>query len=483
MGSSSSSHNADATSGGQKHICIIGLGPVGLGALKTVKDAPQFKDGTWRVTAFEGRDNIGGIWYPAPADEDPPLTALYDSLTTNTPHPFMCYSSMLYSPGTPIYCPATTVLQYIYDFSARFDLEPHIKLSTRVTSVHWNQASSRWDVTVEGPAGKETIPFDLILVSNGHFRVPRFPQTPSLATWISQGKATHTAFYRRPETYRGKLLVVGGAYSGQDVAAETRPFASAIIHSITDATPKDLDGGKFKIRGRVAEYLDPAEGKIVFEDGSTESGVDHVVVATGYQFNFPFLSEPEVTPTTPVPVPPLPAALHNTTYHLFPLAKHMFPLVTSYPPSSLAFLGLPLRVAPFPLAEVQARAALQVFADPSTLDIAHETEVVRARHATFLAEHGGDVRAAADAWFRFGFEEMFDYRDELYEFVGDPYRIPQAERRLFEEKDFLREQWRAIERDGEAEEWLRGVGAGEDPVQEWEDHMWKVYKRTVPSSE
>ena len=39
------------------------MGPVGLGALKVVKDAPQFKEGKWKVTAYEAREKIGGIWY------------------------------------------------------------------------------------------------------------------------------------------------------------------------------------------------------------------------------------------------------------------------------------------------------------------------------------------------------------------------------------------------------------------------------------
>ena len=39
------------------------MGPVGLGALKIVKDAPQFKEGKWKVTAYEAREKIGGIWY------------------------------------------------------------------------------------------------------------------------------------------------------------------------------------------------------------------------------------------------------------------------------------------------------------------------------------------------------------------------------------------------------------------------------------
>ncbi|KAI0739029.1 FAD/NAD(P)-binding domain-containing protein [Daedaleopsis nitida] len=453
MGSSSS--NLDAAVGqGSKHICIIGVGPVGLGALKVVKDAPQFKAGLWRVTAFEAREKIGGIWYPAPPDGDPPLTALYESLSANTPHPLMCYMSYPFPPGTPLYPSADTIYKYLEDYAEHFGLTPQIRLSTPVTAVHWDASSSTWNVTVSGDAGSEILPFDLVLVANGHFRVPRIPDTKGLEAWRAHGKITHTAWYRRPKDFAGqKLLVVGGGYSGLDVASDTRPFASEVIHSITGAPSQDTDGGRFKRRGRVAEYRGPREGKVVFEDGSVESGIDTVVLATGYQFNFPFLGEPEVVSGMP-PSPslsPVPPVLRNSTYHLWPMAKHMFPLVMAYPPSSIAFLGLPLRVAPFPLAEVQTQAALKVFAAPGPLDLAHEA-------AAFRTEKGDDPMVIADAWFRFGFKEMFDYRDELYEFVGDAYRIPRWERELFEEKDFLREQWRALEEDGKAEEWSRGSG-------------------------
>ena len=52
----------DESAGEIKHICVVGAGPVGLGAIKIVKDAPEFKEGKWTVTAFEARDNLGGIW-------------------------------------------------------------------------------------------------------------------------------------------------------------------------------------------------------------------------------------------------------------------------------------------------------------------------------------------------------------------------------------------------------------------------------------
>jgi len=46
-----------------KTICIVGAGPVGLAALKSVLDSPQYKAGHWKPSAFESRDDIGGVWY------------------------------------------------------------------------------------------------------------------------------------------------------------------------------------------------------------------------------------------------------------------------------------------------------------------------------------------------------------------------------------------------------------------------------------
>ncbi|KAH9855313.1 FAD/NAD(P)-binding domain-containing protein [Lenzites betulinus] len=480
MGSFSSSHT-DALEGQTpvKAICVIGAGPTGLGAIKIVKDSDEFKAGKWTVTAFEARDSLGGVWNPAPATGDVPLTALYDTLTANTAHPLMSYTSYPFPPESPLHPPWSGVLTYLHDYAKAFDLLPHIRFNTPVLSLHWDASAQKWDVTVQG---EEHLQFDLVLVANGHFRVPRIPLTKGLEAWRTQNKVTHSVWYRDPSVYKGTLLVVGGGYSGMDVASETRPYATTVIHAITGATPEDQDGGKFKKRGRVVEYLDPAEGKVLFEDGSIESGIDHVVLTTGYQFSFPFLSTPEVEPTLPPLVPPIPSVLYNSTYHLFPLAKHMFPLVTSYPPSSIAFIGLPLRVAPFPLSEIQTQAALKVFRDPNALNLPHEADAVRARYDKLLAivtpklqvlDQSAEV-AVADVWFRFGITEMFDYRDELYEFVGTTYRVPRWERELFEKKDLLRAKCRELDRRGESAAWLRGVGAGADPVQEWADFLFKV---------
>jgi len=46
-----------------KRICIIGAGPTGLAALKVISETNYFQLGTWSVTAFEARGDVGGVWY------------------------------------------------------------------------------------------------------------------------------------------------------------------------------------------------------------------------------------------------------------------------------------------------------------------------------------------------------------------------------------------------------------------------------------
>ena len=50
---------------------------------------------------------------------------------------------------------------------------------------------------------------------------------------------------------------------------------------------------------------------------------------------------------------------------------------------------------------------------------------------------------------------------------------------MYDAKGILREEWRDLERLGEAEEWVRGVGAGkgEKGVEEWVELMRRLLRR------
>lgn len=496
----------------KQHICVVGAGPAGLAALKIVKDSSQHKDGLWSVDAYEARDDIGGVWLvlphlhaqlaikqahapesknmyllnfafrlPAPPTDHPPLTPMYDSLTTNLPHPIMSYPTLPFPPSTPLYPRANVVLSYLKQYAAHFDLTPHIHLSTSVESI--TRSQDRWEAVLS--SGEKRM-FDLVIVGNGHYRVPRVPSTLGISDWLASGRASHASYYRHPlPEHKGKtIMVVGAGPSGTDISADLRNVAATIIHSISGgaSTSNPSDSATLRVRWRATEYR--ADGSVVFEDGTVELQVDHCILATGYTLSFPFLSS-VLSASRPPRAPPLPSDLHDSGYHLFPLTRHLWPLAPrDVPAHTLVFLGLPVRVAPFPLLEAQARAVVRAFAQPSVLNLTQEAVRVMERVEKLRTEVGNDEKALAHAWHRFTGEEQFDYRDELNEWALGPQegkgeeeggKVPMWVKEAYAKKEVLRVQWRELEREGVAEQWVKGVGKG--GVQEWIELMHKLIRR------
>jgi hypothetical protein len=402
---------------------------------------------------------------------DPPLTPMYDSLTTNIPHPIMAYTSFTFPPSTPLFPPASTVQAYLESYAAHFALAPLIRLRTTVQHAQWEPASKKWKVRLSTGGSPD---FDFIIIANGHYRVPRYPNTPGLSKWIAAGKASHSAWYRHPHNLGEVVLVVGEGPSGMDISAEMCTVARTVIHSVTGGIPEDV--GNLKKRGRVAEFKDG--GQVLFDDGTTESRVDYCLLATGYEMSFPFLSTDTIRSTFPPSCPPLPRALYNSGYHIFPLAKHIFPLQSGYPPSTMAFLGLLIKVAPFPLFEAQAHAIIKVFEDPAMLNTTQEAVDIITRYEELGSKFGDNTLSISKNWHKFREQEQYDYRDRLYEFAeGDTDArviVPDWEKDMYGKKGVLRDIWRELERTGKADEWVKGVGEG-GPL-EWVDMMRKLLK-------
>ncbi|KAF8637833.1 hypothetical protein AX17_002463 [Amanita inopinata Kibby_2008] len=443
-----------------KRICVIGAGPAGLAALKVILDTSQYKSGLWKPIAFEARDNVGGVWLPAsPAANDPPLTPLYDSLTTNLPHPLMVYSGHPFPPSTPVYPHASLVQKYLASYTEHFGLLPHIRLNTIVESV--DRRLGQWQVQV---STGETFTFDLVIICNGHHRVPHYPNAPGLGDWLKEGRATHSAWYRYPHTFGDIVLVVGAGPSGRDISEEMLPVSKTVIHSVSNASNEDI--GKLKRRGRITKF--EKNGRVTFEDGTCELGIDHCILATGYETSFPFLPDAVIHSAIPPLAPPLPSKLYNTTYGVFPLARHIFPLQNQFPNGSLAFMGLLIKVVPFPLFEAQARAIIHVFVYPEALESTQEAIDVITRHEELRTRFGDDPSLIAKQWHRFQPLEQFEYRDQLHEFVAKSFnitKVPRWEKVMYLNKDVLRIVWRDMESSGEADGWVKGVG--EKGIEEW----------------
>ncbi|KAK7044647.1 flavin-containing monooxygenase FMO GS-OX3 [Favolaschia claudopus] len=394
-----------------------------------------------------------------------PMTPLYDSLTTNLPHPVMCFQNFPFPPSTPIFPGAAHVQRYLELYTTHFELGSFIQLDKIVTSVVRDSLNLKWLVQLHSG---ESYDFDLIVIANGHHRIPRYPNIPGLESWLTSKKVMHSVWYRHRKYLGNKVLVVGGGPSGNDISAEMRGACTTLIRSISGAPCED--SGNLKIRGRLTTL--GADGQAFFEDGSVESDIDYCILATGYQVSCPFLSPPLLLEGLPPRSPPLPETLHNSTYHLFPLARHVFPIQSHFPPSSLVFMGLPVRVAPLPIMEAQAAAIVHAFAYPESFDVERETKDLLARYEERSTAANGDAAAIARSWSVFTEPEQWAYQDELYEIAKQDIRVPQWRKDMYAAKVLLRNFWVHLENTGEADDWVKDVGVGE--MDEWAALMEKL---------
>ncbi|KAF5373907.1 hypothetical protein D9758_000867 [Tetrapyrgos nigripes] len=471
-----------------KRICIVGAGPCGLIALQVILDSPEFRNGRWMPTVFEAREGLGGIWNPASAmnSTDPPLSPIYDSMTTNIPHPVMAYNAFPFPHSTPLFPPASTVQRYLEAFASHFHLRPHIHLNTTVEDAKWDKKRCVWQIRTRKTHTTTELLFDYLIVANGHFRKPRFPDISGLSAWVEARKAYHSAWYRRPSDVTlsdaTKVLVMGNGPSGMDISAELALNRKTVIQSTNGAVPSSGESAK---HGAIARFDDVVSGTVVFEDGTTEKNVDKVILCTGYEFDIPFLSS--IVKNSRLSIPESaddvdPTALHsmiqNSSYHLYPLAKHIFPLIERTVPSTrLAFMGLLLRGTPFSLFEAQAHAIVSVFRDPHLLDIDKELTEVSKKHNQLIGHYGMMKRLTVESakdWHRPTEPESFVYRDTLYELAGSKMRVTGWEKDMWKWKVELRKEWKRLEERGESGLWVNGVGEALHSQEGWVRLMYRI---------
>ena len=388
----------------------------------------------------------------------------------------MAYTSFPFPPSTFLFPPAKTVQTYLESFASHFDLRKHIQFNTSVDAATWNASIQKWKIRLSSGVEQE---FDWVVVANGHYQVPLYPKVPGLLSWLSSKRAFHSAWYRHPINLGNTVLVVGGGPSGQDISTEIRSCAQVLIHSRTGGADSDSDKDGFKVRGRVLEFKE--DGVVLFEGGVIETGIDHCILATGYQMSFPFLTS-TIQTGIPPPCPPLPEDVFCSHHSIFPLSRHIFPVQTNFPMGSLVFMGLQRMSFPFPVFEAQAHAIVKSWADPGSLDLNRESADVLNRYEVLRERcKPASPSKIAKMWHLFVDQEQFDYRDALADFSGSGYVVKDWERDVLRTQFVMRKMWQELEESGEAEDWVRGVG--ERGVEEWVELMKRVVERATSNTQ
>lgn len=312
------------------HVAVIGAGASGLVAAKSMLD-----EGI-AVKVFEKSDQVGGIWVYREHMTDDLVHAspLYNSLTTNLPMNFMAFGDFPPPICLPSFPGHKNVLGYLQQYALHFNLNAVINFDTTVINVIRDK--DVWNITTVNKLGiKKTSKFRAVVVCNGHYSTPNIPYIQGQEDF--PGVIQHSCFFRREEDFQQKrVLVVGGSASAVDIASlllnkkckvfiSIRP--SKMPPKLQNAFTKTVKNKGAHLYGRLISLT--KKGTAILEspaqknERKKEIAIDYVLLATGYKYNFPFLSEPSLAVKT------------DGGYRVRNLYKRVFHSPT------LAFIGIP----------------------------------------------------------------------------------------------------------------------------------------------
>ena len=374
-------------------VAVIGAGPAGLATAKYLAAEKRFS----LIQVFEQRGEVGGVWNPTPhksitsdfcaprtlpseeleapvEGQDGFVSPLYDFLETNIPHDLMNYSDQKFPDGSSLFPKHAVVKEYLESYAD--DIRYLLGLSTQVIDMkrQEDEGLPRWVLTVRAlKSGKESnLPFDAVAVCNGHYSDPFIPEIPGLKDFAKRYPQviTHSKFYQNPEHYKDKkCIIVGNAASGMDLSAQISSVCQQpIIVSEKISNPITAEDTTTLRYPEISEFL--PERAVRFSNRRVEESVDAVVFCTGYLYSFPFLQslQPAVVIDGGVP-------------------KHLWEHLFYIPDQTLVFLGIPQRIVPFPVSEVQAAVVARAWT--GRISLPSRTEMER-WEASLIADRGNE---------------------------------------------------------------------------------------------
>ncbi|KAG8169533.1 hypothetical protein KVR01_000278 [Diaporthe batatas] len=199
-------------------VCVIGAGPLGLMAVKNMKEAGL------DVTCFEARSWIGGIWkYSDDESLSVASTTIFNSSKYRS-----AISDYPFPADADDFPTWRQMWEYMQGYADHFQLSPHIQLNTRVT--HVSREGDAWVVELLTKDGSRREYFDRVAVANGSFTTPKQPKFPGTEEFT--GRTLHAIDFHHPETFQGqRVLLVGLHASAQDVAVGLSGHAAQLYAS------------------------------------------------------------------------------------------------------------------------------------------------------------------------------------------------------------------------------------------------------------
>ncbi|KAL1858748.1 hypothetical protein Daus18300_009882 [Diaporthe australafricana] len=376
----------------------------------------------------------------------------YEGLMNNVPTSMMKTTLLKWLDGTPDHVTHHEIEAYVQRLSQETGAHEVTLFDTRVEEAVKNAATGEWDVRtktlVKSDDGtyssqNKDWTFDAVVVAAGHYHVPLIPDVPGLAEWKRKypDRVRHSKSYRYPHHYKDQnVLLIGAGVSSLDIAKE--------LDGLANKTYQSSRGGKFdldksllppnseRVGGLKSFKLDegkglnsgsetpgaPIPGTVHLADGRVLQDIHHVIIASGYQTTYPFLTglESEIIAAEDADERIIITSDKCVTHNLH---KDIFYMLDP----TLTFVGVPYYTSTFSMFEFQAEVVARVYAGLATLP---PEEVMRDEYAARKAK--GDKGKA----FHSLIQNQVPYMTEILAWVNEG-----VEQRGVERMNGVDEEW------------------------------------------
>lgn len=279
-------------------VAIIGAGPSGMAQLRAFQSGASQGIEIPEIVCFEKQADWGGQWnYTWQTGVDchgePVHSSMYRYLWSNGPKECLEFADYSFDEhfGRPIgsYPPREVLWDYIKGRVEKANVRQYVRFNTAVRQVQFDASTQQFLMSVHDHTTDVvyTEIFDFVIVASGHFSTPYVPTYQGFERFA--GRILHAHDFRDALEFKNKrVLIVGSSYSAEDIGSQCYKYGAAQIISCYRSTPMGYDWPKNW--SERPQLLRVDQTHAYFADG-TDAEIDAIILCTGYQHSFPFLSE------------------------------------------------------------------------------------------------------------------------------------------------------------------------------------------------
>lgn len=279
-----------------KRVAILGAGPSGLAQLRAFQSAKANGDDIPEIVCYEKQSDWGGLWnytWRTGLDQygEPVHGSMYRYLWSNGPKEGLEFADYSFEEhfGKQIasYPPRAVLFDYIKGRVEKAGVREWIKFETAVKNVSYENGKFRVTVRDLPSDTMMTEEFDNVICCTGHFSTPNAPQFDGFEKF--PGRILHAHDFRDAVEFKGQdILIIGTSYSAEDIGSQCWKYGA---NSITVSHRTAAMGYDWPDNWVEVPLLTKMDGKTAYFKDGTSRDVDAIILCTGYQHAFPFMSD------------------------------------------------------------------------------------------------------------------------------------------------------------------------------------------------